>query len=177
MIRLFVILFFISFPLCSQKSSEKIKVKKLPVDTIDYVYMNSVKGYTLHKVVGKSGDLKNNCSKILMFRVGINADLSDYYSGVYTNRFRAGDTVMSMAWYMPDNINCLGQKCDVWNLIRFTKIRLNKNSNVLTMEKYPCESDKTAGKFLFKVIKFSEYEIILQDLQKSIEKYYYFRKN
>lgn len=168
---------FISFSLYSQKASDKIKIKKLPTDTIDYVYMNSVKGYTLNKVVGKSGDLKNNCSKILTFRLGINSDLADYYSGVYSNRFREGDTVMSMVWYMPDYINCLGQECDVWNLIRYTKIKLNKNSNILTMEKYPCVLDKTAGKFLFKVIKFSEYEIILQDLQKSIEKYYYFRKN
>lgn len=130
MVRLFIILFFISFSLISQKPSDKIKVKKLPVDTIDYTYMNSYYSYTLLKVEGKSGHLPYNCPKALMFMVGINYSYSNYYNSIYGDKFSTGDTVMFMTWYVIDNIRCLGQNCDQHSNVRYSKIRINSSSNV-----------------------------------------------
>jgi hypothetical protein len=85
------------------------------------------------------------------------------------------DTTVLANWYNIKNIGCITSDCahglSPW------KCRLNKRSNTLILERI-CNIKETPRKLMFKIIKFSEFEIILEDFQtKPWHRFYYFRKN
>lgn len=175
--------------LIGQKPPDKFKIKKeskklqkdtltkLSADTIDYFYMNMRNGYRLESVKGKSGKITHNCEKKLAFRVKLSEGQVGYFNKYYPNKFILGDTAISIEWYMKTDNTCFSNKCDIGTPLRFGRLKINERTNILSFEKFSCTEDKEIGKYKFKVIKFSEHEIILQDLQRRSEVFYHFIKN
>lgn len=156
-----------------------IKIKKSPVDTIDYTYLLSFDGYTLKKVTENGMTLQHSCSKTLMFRSPVVMSLRGFRDSD-TNRVKYTDTIINTDWYLIKNVGCMiyNEHSDLWLL------KLNTKSNILIATRsleFPRSQNgsksKTSKKLLFRVIKFSESEVILEDLQtKPWHWYYYFQK-
>ena len=174
---IFCILLLIAvFQLSGQKSPDKIKIKKSR-DTIDYFYLNYKPGYHFVSLFGGSGKMAHNCGKALIWRLNIDSTQTYVFNWDYPKKFNKGDTAVSIEWYLKNDNKCFSNMCERGNLLRYGKCYINKRTNILIFEKFQCQSDIESGKYMFKVIKFSEYEIILKDLQRRSDVFYHFIKN
>lgn len=171
---LFLNLSLLSF---GQKPIEKIKVKAQS-DTIDYFYLNYAKGYHVKMVILNNKPIFHTCKNDLKFVPNID-------SLYVVNTFRAlrlklltGDTLINCNWYAKNANNCLADDCTTHGFDFFGKLKINRKSNILIIHKLLCATNKDVSLYKFKVLKFSQHEIILRDLQKTKDtKIYYFIKN
>ena len=134
----------------------------------------------LKKVTENGKDVKHKCQKNIV--IYDNAIFN--HSGLWpsdTSKIEKKDTVIDVSWYLLKNLECIyyNPHGDRWTM------KLNKNSNII-IAKFRIEFPKgvyslygTAPikKILFRVIKFSFYEIILEDLEtKPNHRFYYFQR-
>lgn len=170
----FILIFSLHLLLSAQSGPVIIKIKK-STDTIDYKYIDHFGGYTLVKVTDKETVLRHNCSKTLWFTY----DLDSHFIKIAKARneqIGKSDTLINLKWYFSKTLNCVSETCGHDDFI--WKLSVNKKSNILVTDRVFCLKDKVLTHLLFKVIKFSESEIILEDLQiKPLRRLYYFKGN
>lgn len=160
----------------SQNTTDKLKIQKTQTDTIDYTYLLSFKGYHFVKVLESSSPMIHRCGKQLSFSIVRDSFLIKNYTFFNGTKIKNTDTIVDISWYIIKETCCLAWRCGHPDMLG--KIRLNRNNNILVVEKTPCPNDKKATRLFFKVLKFSEFEIILEDIEsKGWHRTYYFRKN
>ena len=162
----------LTFQLTAQVKT--IRIKKPITDTIDYSYI-LFKGYSLTRVIEKSTRIFHSCSKDLWFSSPVYPSLLRRNDRDKSVQLKETDTSINLYWYIIKNVGCVREKCGhddyIW------KLRLNKRSNIMVADRIYCFKEAKLVRLYFKVIKFSEFEIILEDLQvKPLRRLYYFQK-
>ncbi|MGZ3884025.1 MAG: hypothetical protein ACXVP0_01565 [Bacteroidia bacterium] len=159
------------------QNPDKIKISKEKKDTIDYTNLFSFRGYYLISAVEKGMTVFHNCDKSLKFVTGWDsASLKDCRPFFDGSRMKSSDTMAFIGWYLLRDIGCIGYRCGHIDCIG--KLRLNQKTDILVIEKTACPGDKKMIRLFFKVMKFSESEIKLEDLQsRAWHRLYTFRKS
>lgn len=169
----FIIAFLLScFILLGQEGLDKIKKGG---DTINYSFINLASNYTLKKVTQNKSKIIHTCPKDLKFR--ISRDSSSYLKSFKLSDGtspKSTDTIIDISWYLKKDTECLKFHCN--HSENLAKLKVNILSNAIILDRLMCPKESNPLILIFKVIKFSNVEIILQDLQKlPYKRYYYFR--
>jgi hypothetical protein len=77
---------------------------------------------------------------------------------------------MNIDWFMKDYTRCYGFECPHINM---WKLKINKVSNIMILDKPKCR-DTSSIALVLKVIKFSAYEVILEDVTRKPNPIRYF---
>lgn len=172
-------LFILSSSIYGQKNDDfKIKIKANPTDTINFMYLQAFRGHVFSKITeGKSNYFyKKGDGGFTRFFYKI--DTSGWLISSNNYNLKPNDTIADVWWFL--------QKYDA-SIIRqanfnhtFGKLSINVNSKTIRIQDVRNNTTPKTnfGTLLFKVIKLSPYEIILEDLQnKDKHRRYYFVKN
>ena len=125
-------------------------------------------------------DLKNTvpqrCGKDFLFQAG-GIDSADIRFAVkYGKTLLASDSLLYISWFLIRRTECFPSNCAHYQPI--WKLSLNRKNNVIVLEKLFCAQAQDLKRILLKVIKLSEFEIILEDLNDKVwHRRYYFEKN
>jgi hypothetical protein len=174
----YVVLFLI-FSLFSfgQKKIEKIKIKS-DSDTLDYSSLFYKKGYHFEKVEVDKRQVYHSCNKELIFMPPPDSQSVAIFNGRNRMNFKITDTLATCSWYELKPSACSMENCIKNTHDRFGRMLINRRTNSLIIDLRPFLNNKEVILYRFKVIKISNHEIILKDLQKSPQtKLYYFIKN
>lgn len=177
---------------CQTNNNFKIKVKAIPTntvgyiknkatstDTIDFIYLTAFKGHVFNKITeGKSNYLykKGDGGLTRFFGKIDSTNLRFNTSNIFN--LKANDTITDVWWFLQKYDAPLYRQSNFGHA--FGKLSINTTNNVITIQDVRNNTKPASnfGKLLFKVIKISPYEIILEDLQnKEKSRRYYFVKN
>lgn len=173
--NILILLIFLKINFFGQKTIEKVEIKKL-TDTIDYIYLSSIKGYKLTKVLNGNSQININCLKDLFFYTKLDSISYKNHKFADGSTFMSNDTMITISWFTLKQLKCFSTKC--LHGIVIGKVKLNRKNNVIVVDRAMCQVDNEVQRIYFKVLKFSEFEIILKDIQsKPFNRTYYFRKN
>jgi hypothetical protein len=156
-------------------AQDKITIRKSK-DTIDYFNIQMKYKYSLYKVTVNGFNQKFVCPKLLTIH-GVAAIPDRYYAN---NWFKGYDSIISYGWYKRTNTNYL--EGPVRSIFKegttYGNFKLNRKTNSLIMS-IPNKNKKIKPvTYKLKVLKFSAYEVIFQDLEyKNGHKFYYFVRN
>lgn len=119
--------------------------------------------------------MRDICNKELTFYFIIDSSNYKFFNKKNDrNKLKINDTITDINWYLTDNLGCIRGQC--FHGTYSTKLLLNQSSNTLVFNKIFCSKDTLPERYIFKVIKFSGFEVILQDLKKlPYKRYYYFQ--
>jgi len=184
MVNNYIIAFFslliFNHNILGQTSNDfKIKIKSISNDTIDYIYLTAFKGYAFSKITeGKSNYLyKKGDGGLTRFCIKIDSSYRQMTSSNTLN-LKLNDTIADVWWFLQKYDAPIYRQSNFGHT--FGKLSINIKGNVLKIQDVRNNVDlKTNfGTLLFKVIKISPYEIILEDLQnREKHRRYYFKKN
>ena len=151
------------------------QVAKPVQDTIDYTYLLRIKERKLIKVLDNNIKSLYNCNQDLWFWTPLDISEINRTHSDQVITLNPTDTLMNIWWYISKNSGCIKGSCGhddyIWRL------KLNKESNLMLLDRWVCKKEKMLSRLFFKVIKCSEFEIILEDTQiKSVKRRYYFQK-
>jgi hypothetical protein len=108
MMKLYVLLIMFSSGLLrAQVSTIKIKSS----DTINYMYLSSVKGYSLKKVMDLSNTISHNCSKDLRIYIPLDSIWVKEARKKSNKQLKIDDTLISVRWYLIKKTECMSQYC------------------------------------------------------------------
>ena len=152
-----------------QNDTLKIKVKKLN-DTIDYRNISDLHNYKFAKKTLNNNPVSHYCGTRLKFMTIV--DSSQFKNSKYgeDSAYKNGDTLVELCWYQISLVKCL---CCHGN--SFGKLKINRGTNIIIIKPAICKNYKKGITLMFKVIKFSFYEIILEEINgKKLPLRYYF---
>lgn len=170
-IKLIILLLFTGPYLFGQIG--KITVKA--TDTIDYMYLSSAKGYELKKVMDLSTTISHQCQKD--FRFSGRADSLDIQQAKKNGKtLLASDSIIDISWFLINKTECFPGNCA--HRHAFWKFSINRKSNVFILDKVFCLQAQDLKHILLKVIKLSQFEIILEDMNDKVwhRRYYFLKK-
>lgn len=176
MVRHLIPILIISLNCLGQTKIDAIKVKKDITDTINYTYMMRFQGWSLTKVLDNNSKSLYNCNPRLAFTNNI--DSTTIRSANFNSKIllKQNDTLIDIFWYQTKHNGCVKEICGHYDYI--WKLKLNKTTNIIVVDRLFCLKNSKVNKLFFKVYKFSEHEIILEDMNvKPIRRIYYFQKN
>ncbi len=148
----------------SAQAQEKSKPNKIKVsrgDTINYKCFYS--DYRLMKVLKNKIEVPHYCNKyFLQFQPDSNT-LSTYE---FPSRkmLKLTDTVCTINWILENGWNCMRTNCVSYRHSLPGLIRVNIHSNVLVIEKIVCKQDRSEVRVMFKIIKLTSSELIIEEL-------------
>lgn len=168
---LFITLFIFSINQVINSQS-KIVIKKPVTDTINYIYLNSVKGYHISKIIdGLNISVKPKCGNQL--RCYFQGDSINWHK--INNKVKITDTIIDVSWFINVDWEC---NRGYFQDAAFGTYIIYKATNILKINDITRTEIQKEIQLDFKVLKLSEFEIILEDLQnKSAHRKYYFQKN
>ena len=156
----------------------KIKIKAAATDTINFIYLQAFKGHVFSKITeGKSNYFykKGDGGYTRFFS---KVDTLGWLFSSKNYNLKSNDTVADVWWYL--------QKLDVSICTQsnfnhaFGKLLINTTGKTIRIQdvRNYATPRTNFGTLIFKVIKISPYEIILEDLQnREKHRRYYFVKN
>lgn len=170
--KLLLILICTGASLFAQTS--KITVKA--TDTIDYMYLSSAKGYSLTKIMDLRTSVLQRCGKNFLFQASRIDSTSIAFAKKNGKTLSVNDSLLYISWFLINKTECFPQDCahyqPTW------KLSINRKNNVFVLDKIFCIQAQDLKHIVLKVIKLSEFEIILEDMTDSIwHRRYYFQKN
>ena len=116
-----------------------------------------------------------NCNQDLWFLTPIDLSKTLGNQADQAIALNSTDTLMNIWWYLTKYGGCIEGRCGHYDYL--WRLKLNKTSNVMLLDRWVCQKDKKLTRLFFKVIKCSEFEIILEDTQiKTMKRRYYFQK-
>lgn len=185
-------LFILNYSIYSQTNNDfKIKIKAAEsqainasnkinsTDTIEFIYLMAFKGYVFSKITeGKSNHFykKGNGGFTRFFH---KIDTSAHWILSTKNyNLKLNDTISDAWWFLQKYDASIIDQANFNHT--FGKLLINVSSNIIKIQdiRNNVKPINNFGTLLFKVIKLSQYEIILEDLQnKEKHRRYYFLKN